>query len=193
MIVPGIVLSQPDSATTASKRCPRVTSSIESAITSRLTSEAFMPSVPIEMPSDTATVLNSIGVPPAARMPSFTFADRRRRWKLHGITSIQVLATPISGFARSSSVRPMALNMARAGRAVRTVGDGAAAMLGIVSHACSSSRRCNAHLFSSAGAAGDPTDSTARRPTMEHGPSKRERPAGGAPGGASLSDCVDVD
>jgi hypothetical protein len=79
MIVPGIVLSQPDNATTASNKWPHVTSSIESAITSRLISEAFIPSVPIEMPSDTATVLNSIGVPPAARMPSFTFSDRRRR------------------------------------------------------------------------------------------------------------------
>ena len=115
IVVPGIVLSQPDSATTASNRWPRVTNSIESAITSRLTSDAFMPSVPIEIPSDTATVLNSIGVPPAARTPSLTFADSRRRWKLHGITSIQVLATPTSGLARSASVRPMALNMARAG------------------------------------------------------------------------------
>ena len=29
-----------------------------------------MPSVPIEMPSDTAMVLNSSGVPPASRMPA---------------------------------------------------------------------------------------------------------------------------
>ncbi len=48
---------------------PRATSSIESAITSRLTSEVFIPSVPIVMPSEIATVLNSIGVPPAARTP----------------------------------------------------------------------------------------------------------------------------
>ena len=33
-----------------------------------------MPSVPIAMPSVTETVLYSIGVPPAARMPSFTFS-----------------------------------------------------------------------------------------------------------------------
>ena len=33
-----------------------------------------MPSVPMAMPSVTAIVLNSIGVPPAARMPSFTFS-----------------------------------------------------------------------------------------------------------------------
>ena len=38
-------------------------------------------------------VLNSMGVPPAARMPSFTLAESRRRWKLQGMVSIQVLAT----------------------------------------------------------------------------------------------------
>src|SRR5206468_7805710 len=89
-------------------------SSIESAITSRLTSDARMPSVPMVSPSLIAMVLNSIGVPPAARMPSFTLAESRRRWKLQGMVSIQVLATPISGLARSSLVKPIALNMERA-------------------------------------------------------------------------------
>src|SRR5215469_7504668 len=88
---------------------------MESAITSRLISEAFMPSVPIVSPSLMAIVLNSMGVPPAARTPSFTLADRRRRWKLQGMVSIQVLATPIRGLRRSASVKPMALNMARDG------------------------------------------------------------------------------
>ena len=68
----GIVLSQPTRQTSPSKRCPRVTSSIESAITSRETSEARMPAVPIVTPSETAIVLNSSGVPPACRMPCFT-------------------------------------------------------------------------------------------------------------------------
>ncbi len=53
-------------------------SSIESAITSRLTSEPFMPSVPIVTPSETEIVLNSIGVPPAARIPAFTCCARSR-------------------------------------------------------------------------------------------------------------------
>ena len=83
-------------------------------MTSRLMSDAFMPSVPIETPSLTETVLNSIGVPPAERMPSFTNSARRRWLKLHGIVSIHVVATPTSGFARSSSVNPMALSIARA-------------------------------------------------------------------------------
>ena len=73
-----------------------------------------MPSVPMVSPSLMAMVLNSMGVPPAARMPSFTFADSRRRWKLQGMVSIQVLATPIRGGVRSLSVKPTALNMARA-------------------------------------------------------------------------------
>ena len=100
-------MSQPERATTASNRWPRATSSIESAITSRLTSEAFIPSVPIVMPSETATVLNSIGVPPAARTPSFTRSARRRRWKLQGIVSVHVLAMPTSGRWSASSSNPI--------------------------------------------------------------------------------------
>ena len=56
-----------------------MTSSIESATTSRLMSDDFIPSVPIETPSLTLIVLNSIGVPPAARMPALT-CSARRRW-----------------------------------------------------------------------------------------------------------------
>ena len=52
---------------------------MELAMTSRLTRDAFMPSVPIVTPSDMAMVLNSMGVPPAARMPSFTFTASSRR------------------------------------------------------------------------------------------------------------------
>ena len=103
MTVPGIVLSQPLSAMTASKRWPRATSSIESAMTSRETSEVFIPVVPIVIPSEIAMVLSSIGVPPASRMPSLTFAASARRWKLHGIVSIHVEATPMIGLESASS------------------------------------------------------------------------------------------
>ena len=65
---------------TASKQLPRETSSIESAMTSRLISDARMPGLPMVMPSEMETVLNSIGVPPASRMPSFTEAASSRRW-----------------------------------------------------------------------------------------------------------------
>ena len=73
-------MSQPTRTTRPSNRLPRATSSIESAITSRLTSEAFMPAVPIVIPSEIETVLNSRGVPPASRMPAFTSAASSLRW-----------------------------------------------------------------------------------------------------------------
>jgi hypothetical protein len=46
--------------------------------------------VPIVTPSEIAMVLNSIGVPPAARMPSLTRSASRRWLKLQGMVSIQV-------------------------------------------------------------------------------------------------------
>ena len=79
MTAAGIVLSHPTRQTTPSRRWPRTTSSIESAMTSRLTRLAFIPSVPIETPSEIEIVPNSIGVPPAARIPSFT-CSASRRW-----------------------------------------------------------------------------------------------------------------
>ena len=63
--------------------------------------------MPIVIPSEIATVLNSIGVPPAARTPAFTCSARPRRSKLQGIASVQVLAMPIVGFESASSSYPM--------------------------------------------------------------------------------------
>ncbi len=103
MTVPGIVLSQPLMAMTASNRWASTTSSMLSAMSSRLASEARMPGVPIVIPSEMAIVLSSIGVPPAAVIPCLTLAARARRWKLQGIVSIQVLATATSGLASASS------------------------------------------------------------------------------------------
>ena len=62
--MPGSDLSQPAMPTKASIRSACITSSTESAIRSRLMSEAFMPSCPIAMPSDTAIVVNSSGTAP---------------------------------------------------------------------------------------------------------------------------------
>jgi len=73
-----------------------------------------MPDVPIDVPSETAIVLNSIGVPPAARTPRFTSWARSRWLRLQGIVSIQVVATPMIGLARSSSVNPVPFSIARA-------------------------------------------------------------------------------
>ena len=114
MTAAGMVLSQAIRQTSPSNRCPRATSSIESAIVSRETSEARMPDVPIETPSETAIVLNSIGVAPASRMPRFTCGASARWLRLHGIVSIHVVQTPITGWARSSSVKPTAFSIARA-------------------------------------------------------------------------------
>src|SRR5205814_1082658 len=114
MAPPGIVLSQPTSTTSASNMCPRATSSIESAITSRETSEVFMPSVPMVMPSLIAMVLNSIGVPPASRTPRFTCSASRRRLKLHGMVSVQVLAMPTSGRARAAAPKRIVFKYALA-------------------------------------------------------------------------------
>ncbi len=106
MMAAGMFLSQPAMQTRPSKELPRVTSSMESAMTSREIKDAFMPSVPMVMPSWMVTVLNSMGVPPASRMPCLTAFATSRRWKLQGPTSVQVLATPMMGFERSSREKP---------------------------------------------------------------------------------------
>ena len=72
--IAGMVLSQPEMVTMPSNMWPRATSSTESATTSRLIRDAFIPSVPMVMPSVMATVFTSMGVPPAARIPCITFS-----------------------------------------------------------------------------------------------------------------------
>ena len=51
---------------------------------SREESEARIPSVPIEMPSETAMVVNSSGNPPAARTPSLAALARRASGQVAG-------------------------------------------------------------------------------------------------------------
>src|SRR5438309_1755320 len=83
-------------------------------MTSRLINDAFIPCVPMVMPSLMAMVLNSMGVPPAARIPDLTWTARSRRWKLHGIVSTHVLATPTMGRRSSCSEKPIPLRYERA-------------------------------------------------------------------------------
>ncbi len=110
MTVAGIVLSQPlmhDEAVeevAARDELDRVGDDLAARRAS-----VFIPLVPIVMPSEIAMVLSSIGVPPAARMPSLTFAASARWLKLHGIVSIQQWATPMIGLASASSSKPMPL------------------------------------------------------------------------------------
>ncbi len=51
-------------------------------MTSRETSEAFMPSVPMVIPSDITMVLHSIGVPPAARIAFLHLFRERAQMKI---------------------------------------------------------------------------------------------------------------
>src|SRR6059036_2650938 len=67
MSAPGRFLSHPPIARTPSMNWLCTAVSIASAITSRETSEYFIPSVPIEMPSVTVMVPNICGIAPAAR------------------------------------------------------------------------------------------------------------------------------
>ena len=69
MSIPGSDLSQPARPTKASKRSACIIASTESAMISRLTSEACIPSWPIEMPSETAMETNSKGKPPGCTHP----------------------------------------------------------------------------------------------------------------------------
>ena len=73
-------------------------SSIESAMTSRETSEAFMPSCPMPMPSETAMVTNSRDVPARRRHAGSAAAFAwRSSVILHGVAWFHVLATPTHG------------------------------------------------------------------------------------------------
>ena len=76
-------------AITASKACARTKSLMESAITSREISDAFMPSDAVGHSSEIVIVSDSIGVPPAARTPSYFLRQRpqmkiaRCRFSIH--------------------------------------------------------------------------------------------------------------
>ncbi len=108
-------LSQPPMATRPSKPSQPATVSMESAITSRDTSEYFMPSVPLAMPSDTVMVLKITLLPPAASAPRPASSARVLMCMLHGVTRLQVDAMPTCGLVKSSSVKPVARSMERLG------------------------------------------------------------------------------
>ena len=82
---PGMFLSHPPIATTPSIDWPLQAVSIESAITSRDTSEYFIPSVPIAMPSLTVTVPNTWGIAPAARAAACTRSASNPNPTLQGV------------------------------------------------------------------------------------------------------------
>ena len=106
--MPGTTLSQFGIRTRPSKPLAVATASMESAISSRLASENFMPVWPMAMPSQTPMAGNSIGVPPAAATPSFAASVISRRCMCPGMTSLNELQMPINGFSSSSGPKPRA-------------------------------------------------------------------------------------
>jgi hypothetical protein len=104
----GMFLSQPPIATKPSMPSQPTTVSIESAITSRETREYFIPSVPIEIPSEMVMVLKMTALPPAASAPFADSLARRSMWMLQGVTCDQVDAMPIFGLEKSSFLNPTA-------------------------------------------------------------------------------------
>ncbi len=100
--------------TMASNRSACMTNSTESAITSRDTREARMPSCPIEIPSETAMVVKVRPTPPLARTPRLASAASIGPVRLQGVTSLPAETSPTWGRAKSSSCSPTARSMARA-------------------------------------------------------------------------------
>ncbi len=115
MIMPGTILSQLGINTRPSKGWALAMISTESAMCSRLGKEKNMPSWFMAMPSHTPMAGNSIGVPPAIRMPAFTASEILSRCMWPGMISFLALTTPMMGRLSSSSVRPRARNSARWG------------------------------------------------------------------------------
>src|SRR5882724_4187731 len=103
---PGMFLSQPPMATKPSMPAQPTTVSMESAMTSRETREYFMPSVPMEMPSEMVMVLKTMALPPPAFAPFSDSSASLSRCMLHGVTLLQVEAMPMMGFWKSASVKP---------------------------------------------------------------------------------------
>ena len=76
---------------------------MQSEITSRLTSEYFMPSVPMDMPSEMVGVPNTCALPPAASIASMAASASFCKPLLQGVMVLWPLATPTMGFLKSSA------------------------------------------------------------------------------------------
>jgi hypothetical protein len=85
-----------------------MTVSMLSAMTSRDTSEYFIPSLPIEMPSEMVIVPKMIPLPPPAPTPASASRASLSMCMLHGVTMLQVLAMPTCDFLKSSRANPTA-------------------------------------------------------------------------------------
>ncbi len=101
---PGMFLSQPPMTTQPSIHWPCTQVSTQSLITSRLTSEYFMPSVPMAIPSEMVGVPNVWALPPASWMASTAASASFCRPELQGVMVLWPLATPTMGLSKSDSV-----------------------------------------------------------------------------------------
>ena len=108
--IPGTILSQLGIKTNASNAWAFAIHSIESAISSLVTKEYFIPSCPIAIPSQTPIAGITIGVPPATNIPFLTASVILSRFICPGIISFWADTTPIIGLFISSSVNPSALS-----------------------------------------------------------------------------------
>ena len=87
MSIPGTILSQLGMQTMPSNWWAEIMVSTESAMSSRLGSENFIPPWPMAMPSSTAMVLNSKGTPPGRPDRGFDDLANSLRWTCPGTMS----------------------------------------------------------------------------------------------------------
>ena len=99
---PGMFLSQPPMTSTPSIHWPCTAVSTQSAMTSRETSEYFMPSVPIDMPSEIVGTPKTSGFAPAARMAASAASESGCSPELHGVIVECPLAMPMKGLDMSA-------------------------------------------------------------------------------------------
>ncbi len=100
---PGMFLSQPPMTITPSIHWPFTQVSMLSAITSRDTSEYFMPSVPMPMPSEIVGVPNTCELALPSAIAAIAASASLCKPELHGVIVECPLATPIIGLSKSPS------------------------------------------------------------------------------------------
>ncbi len=112
--IPGVILSQFEMQISASGQCALTMYSTLSAIRSRDGSEYSIPPWPMAIPSSTAMVLNSRGIPPACLTASATISPTGLRCVCPGTNWVYEFATATIGLPKSSRSTPAARSSARA-------------------------------------------------------------------------------
>ena len=102
IIPPGMFLSQPPITSIPSIHWPLPAVSMQSAMTSREISEYFIPSVPIDIPSEIVGVPNVCGLPPASRTAMTAASASFCKPELHGVIVECPFAMPIIGLSKSA-------------------------------------------------------------------------------------------